>query len=470
MKTASLALLPVLPLLVFSLPAQAGSALVIGGCAVFPDDSIWNTPIDGLPVSASSAAYINSIGATRGLHADFGAGLWDGGPIGTPYVVVDGSQPKVNVTFDYADESDPGPYPIPPNPPIEGGPNSTGDRHVLVLDASRRVLYELWSAYPQADGTWHAGSGAVFHLDSNALRPAGWTSADAAGLPVLPGLVRYDEVASGEIRHAIRFTIQTTRKAYVWPARHYASSNTSLSVPPMGQRFRLKAGFNVSTYPATVQVILRAMQKYGIIVADNGSNWYVSGVPDERWNNDDLAKMGGVKGSDFEAVDAQALMLNVNSAQAIQPPVPPANPDPSDGQTNVAVTWTLSWNGGGSTGEGVVYDVFFGAGSLPVTATATGLTSVTFDPSALQYDTTYCWKIVARSAAGQAAGAAWTFRTSMAGDINADGHVDVTDLLDLAAAFGSVRGQAGYLAAADFNADGSVDVVDLLTQVGNFGK
>lgn len=222
------------------------------------------------------------------------------------------------MTFDYADESDPGPYPIPANPPIEGGSSSTGDRHVLVLDSTNGILYELWSAYPQADGTWQAGSGAIFNLKGNQLRPAGWTSADAAGLPILPGLVRYDEVAAGQINHAIRFTVQTTRKAYVWPARHYASSNTSTSVPPMGQRFRLRAGFDVTTYPARVQVILNAMKKYGIILADNGSNWYISGVPDERWNNDELARIGGVKGSDFEAVDVSSLMINPDSGQAVQ--------------------------------------------------------------------------------------------------------------------------------------------------------
>lgn len=302
-------------------PASAASP-TISGCPVFPSDNIWNTPIDTLPVSSSSAAYINSIGASRGLHADFGSGLWDGGPIGIPYVVVGANQPKVSVTFDYADESDPGPYPIPANPPIEGGAGSTGDRHVLVLDSANGILYELWSAYPQANGTWHAGSGAVFNLKSNQLRPAGWTSSDAAGLPVLPGLVRYEEVAAGQINHAIRFTVQTTRKAYIWPARHYASSNTSTSVPPMGQRFRLRASFDVSIYPASAQVILKAMKKYGIILADNGSNWYISGAPDERWNNDDLARMSGVKGSDFEAVDESSLTVNPDSGQAVQASIP----------------------------------------------------------------------------------------------------------------------------------------------------
>ncbi len=292
------------------------TAQTLGGCPMFPANNIWNTPIDTLPVSTYSAAYINSIGPSTGFHPDFGSGTWDGGPIGIPYALVPGSQAKVTVTFEYAGESDAGPYPIPANVPIEGGPNSTGDRHILLVDTTNCILYELYSAYPQTDGTWHAGSGAIFDLKGNLLRPAGWTSADAAGLPILPGLVRYDEVAAGEIKHAIRFTVQTSQKAYLWPARHYASSNTSTSVPPMGARFRLKNAFNVSTFPAEVQVILNAMKKYGIIVADNGSNWYISGVPDERWNNDNLATLRNVHGSDFEAVDESGLMISPDSAQA----------------------------------------------------------------------------------------------------------------------------------------------------------
>ncbi len=296
------------------LPAQT-----LGGCGMFPANNIWNTPIDTLPVSSYSAAYISSIGGSTGLHPDFGSGTWDGEPIGIPYGLVAGSQPKVAVTFDYADESDPGPYPIPANPPIEGGSGSTGDRHVLLVDTSNCILYELYAAYPQPDGTWQAGSGAIFDLKGNQLRPQGWTSADAAGLPILPGLVRYDEVLAGEINHAIRFTVQATQKAYLWPARHYASSNTSTSVPPMGARFRLKSAFNVSGFPPEVQVVLNAMKKYGIIVADNGSNWFVSGVPDERWNNDNLATLHNIPGSNFEAVDESGLMVDANSAQAKAP-------------------------------------------------------------------------------------------------------------------------------------------------------
>ncbi len=288
----------------------------IGGCQVFPADNIWNVPVDTLPVHPRSADYIATIGAGVGLHADFGSGTWNGQPIGIPFVTVPGDQTPVPVTFDYADESDPGPYPIPPDAPIEGGPASTGDRHVLVLDRDRCLLYETWDSWPQGDGSWHAGSGARFDLSSHALRPAGWTSADAAGLPILPGLVRYEEVAAGVIPHAIRFTAAHTQRATVWPARHFASSSTDPAWPPMGQRFRLKAAFDVRPFPPEVQVILNALKTYGLILADNGSNWYLSGAPDERWDNDALAQLAGVKGSDFEAVDVSGLMLDPDSGQA----------------------------------------------------------------------------------------------------------------------------------------------------------
>jgi hypothetical protein len=219
------------------------------------------------------------------------------------------------VTFDYASESDPGPYPIPPDALIEGGPQSSGDRHVLVIDRDARKLYELFAAYLNGDGTWRAGSGSVFDISGNALRPAGWTSADAAGLPILPGLVRYEEVFTGNINHALRFTAPQTRNTYVWPARHQASSSSNPAYPPMGQRFRLKAGFDVSGFPRSVQPILVALKFYGMFVADNGSNWYISGAPDERWNNDELHVLNRVHGSDFEAVDESALMLDPGSAQ-----------------------------------------------------------------------------------------------------------------------------------------------------------
>jgi hypothetical protein len=295
-------------------PARAGTPSV-AGCPSFPADNIWNARVDALPVDPHSDAYISSIGRDRGLHPDFGSGLWDGGPIGIPFVAVPGSQALVNVVFDYADESDPGPYPIPSDPPIEGGAASEGDRHVLVVDRDHCRLYETWSSYPQGDGSWRAGSGAVFDLRSNALRPDGWTSADAAGLPILPGLVRWEEVDAGAIRHAIRFTVSRTQRAYVWPARHFASSSTDPTRPPMGQRFRLKASFDVSPFPARLQVILNAFKSYGLILADNGSDWFISGVPDERWDNDELALLSRVKGSSFEAVDVGSLMRDPNSGQ-----------------------------------------------------------------------------------------------------------------------------------------------------------
>jgi len=291
----------------------------LAGCAVFPGDNVWNTPVDTLPVDPNSDAYVATIGAGSHVHADFGSGEWppgSGAPIGIPYVDVPGTQPTVDVTFDYDDESDPGPYPIPSDAPIEGGPDSDGDRHVLVVDRDNCVLYELFYAFPQPDGSWTAGSGAIFDLSSHALRPDGWTSADAAGLPILPGLVRYDEVAQGEIRHALRFTAPQTRRAYVWPARHYASSLTGAQYPPMGQRFRLRADFDVSSFSPEVQVILQALKTYGMILADNGSAWYISGAPDDRWDNDALHELHQVNGADFEAVDVSSLMVDPDSGQA----------------------------------------------------------------------------------------------------------------------------------------------------------
>ena len=267
---------------------------------LFPADNPWNTDISGYPVHPLSSEFIASIGADGHLHPDFGT-VWDGAPNGIPYVVVPGDQPRVPVTFDYADESDPGPYPIPPDAPIEGGSDSTGDRHVLIVDAAHRKLYELYDAHKVGTG-WQAGSGAIFDLTSNALRPDSWTSADAAGLPILPGLVRYDEVAAGEITHALRFTVSRTQQGYIHPATHYASSNTDPSLPPMGLRLRLKASYPIGDFPASVQVILRALKKYGMIVADNGSSWYISGAPDPRWSDDELHTLSQVPGSAFEAV------------------------------------------------------------------------------------------------------------------------------------------------------------------------
>lgn len=299
-------------------PLQAQSSPTLGGCPVLPADNIWNTPVDNLPVDSHSAAYINTIGATDNVHADFGSGLWDGAPIGIPFVVVPSGQPLVPINISpYANESDPGPYPIPANAPVEGAPNTDGDRHVLVVRQGECKLYELYRAFRNGGGSsWNAESAAKYDLNSNALRHDDWTSADAAGLPILPGLVRYEEVAAGEINHAIRFTVPETRQAHIWPARHDASDLTGSQYPPMGQRFRLKASFNTSGYPHDAQVILIALKKYGMILADNGSAWYISGSPNESWDNDVLHRLDKVVGSDFEAVDASSLMVSPNSGQA----------------------------------------------------------------------------------------------------------------------------------------------------------
>jgi hypothetical protein len=293
----------------------------IGGVRVFPPDHVWNVPVDQLPADPRSADYVQQIGITGSLHPDFGAGLYEGKTIGIPYNIVDGTVPKQAVTFDYPEESDPGPYPIPANPLIEGGGGSEGDRHILIIQRDEKKLYELYAAEKQPDGSWLAGSGAVFDLTGYSLRPAGWTSADAAGLAVLPGLVRYEEVANGEITHAIRFTAQRTQRAYVWPARHYASSITDTSCPPMGQRFRLKSSFDTSGYPYQARVILEALKKYGMIVSDNGGNWFITGQPDDRWDNDALNTLKQVKGSDFEAVDSSPLMITPDSGQARVTPI-----------------------------------------------------------------------------------------------------------------------------------------------------
>lgn len=279
-----------------------GKGASLGGKRVFPADNAWNTRVDQASLDPNSAALIASIGLETKLHADFGAN-WDGGPFGIPYVVVKGSQKKVKVKFGYADESDKGKYPIPKSAPIEGGSKSTGDRHVIVVDRTHWKLYELYDAHRVKGGkSWKAGSGAIYNLKSNHLRPAGWTSADAAGLPIFPGLMRYDEVKAGVITHALRFTVAETRRAYVAPARHYASDATDANLPPMGMRVRLKADFAISGYPKQAQVVLQAMKTYGMIVADNGSNWYVSGAPSKHWDDDALNTLKGVAGSNFEVV------------------------------------------------------------------------------------------------------------------------------------------------------------------------
>jgi Glycoside hydrolase family 44/Prealbumin-like fold domain len=287
-----------------------GPGASLHGKRLFPADNPWNQDISGAPVDSNSDNLIASMGLDASLHPDFGT-VWAGAPNGIPYIVVSGTQRPVPINFtDYGDESDAGPYPVPAGAPIEGGPSGTGDRHVIVIDRDNWMLYELYRAFPINNGaSWNAASGAVFNLSSNALRPAGWTSADAAGLPIFPGLVRYDEVfEQREITHALRFTAEFTRRAYVYPARHYASSDTNPNLPPMGMRVRLKASFDISRFSPAVQVILRAMKKYGMILADNGSNWFVSGAPDPRWSDDELSTLGAVHGSDFEVVQMGAIV------------------------------------------------------------------------------------------------------------------------------------------------------------------
>jgi len=277
-------------------------------CPVFPASSVWNQRVDRLPVAGNSSAIVRSIGAGKNVHADFGSGLWDGGPIGIPITVVGSSTPRRTVRFDYAAESDRGPYPIPSSVKIEGGRQADGDRHALLVDRSSCKLYELFALYPRSGAPrWRAGSGAIWNLRSNRLRPAGWTSADAAGLPILPGLARYDEVARGRIDHALRFTVERSRRAYVYPARHFASSLTNRSLPPMGLRLRLRANFPVAGYPRQARIVLTALKRYGMIVADNGSSWYVSGAPDPRWSNDQLHTLHRVHGSDFVVVNTRSL-------------------------------------------------------------------------------------------------------------------------------------------------------------------
>lgn len=279
---------------VVATPAMPSSPVAF---RIFPADNWWNTDISAQPVDTASGTLIAACGV-RNLHPDFGT------TFGIPYVVVGAGEAERPVTFDYADESDPGPYPIPTDAPIEGGAGSTGDRHVIVVDTANSRLYEMWDSFPLDGGaSWHAGSGAEFDLTSDTLRPAYWTSADAAGLPIFPGLVRYDEaVQLGVIAHALRFTCPSTQAGFITPARHFASSSTSASLPPMGMRVRLKASFDVTTFPTEVQVILRAMQKYGMMLADNGSGWYVSGAPDSRWSDTNLDALKLVPSSAFEVV------------------------------------------------------------------------------------------------------------------------------------------------------------------------
>lgn len=320
------ALLPALAALVGFLPtatsgqwhygtmadASLGVDASLNGDVPFPADNAWNTDISGEPVDPNSDNLIASIGLSTGLHPDFGSGTYGGAIIGIPYVVVPDSQTYVPIKFTlYPKESDKGPYPVPPDAPIEGyrpdGRKFGGDRHVIVIDKDINRAFEMYRSFPQTDGSWHAGSGAIFHLDSNDVRPTakpGWTSADAAGLPIFPGLVRYDEASTGIIPHALRFTVAATREAYVKPANHYASNDPNPNLPPMGMRVRLKASYVIpQNFSKETKAILAALQKYGMMVADNGSDWYISGAPDDRWDNNALVtELKQVTGDNFEVV------------------------------------------------------------------------------------------------------------------------------------------------------------------------
>jgi hypothetical protein len=288
--------------------AQGARGPHVRHCPVFPRSNQWNKRVDKLPVHPRSRNLMRSIGLDAYVHPNFGSGHYEGAAIGIPYRTVSKRQRRVPVSFDYADQSDRGRYPIPKNVPIEGGRASDGDRHVIVIDRDRCKLYELYAAYPQNGGrSWHAGSGAVWRLRSNRLRHRGWTSADAAGLPIFPGLARWTEARHGVIRHALRFTAPETRQAFIYPARHFASSDTDPNLPAMGQRLRLKRSFNISSFPRQARIILRTLRRYGMILADNGSPLYVDGAPSRGWDNDQLHSLHRVKGTDFEVVDTSSL-------------------------------------------------------------------------------------------------------------------------------------------------------------------
>jgi len=283
-------------------PTQRRTPKMPAGLQVFPPDNPWNTDISKYPVHLNSGNFIASIGAEKNLHPCFGP-PYNGLPSGIPYVFVKGDQPKVPVTFTHPGESDPGPYPIPDNAPIEGGGEVEGDRHVLVIDSDNHKLYEIFHSF-KVEGGWKADSGAIFDLKSNRLRPETWTSADAAGLPIFPGLVRYDEVMEkGEINHALRFTVRRSQRGYIHPATHFASRSKDPNLSPMGLRVRLKADYDISGFPKEAQVILKCLKQYGMLVADNGGDWFITGAPDPRWDNEVLSAIKRVKGKDLEVVD-----------------------------------------------------------------------------------------------------------------------------------------------------------------------
>ena len=367
----------------------AGESPNIGNLPIFPENNPWNWDIFAYEVHPNSDNYIDSIGPGTNLHPDFGT-IWQGAPIGIPYVVVDDSQPLTDIIYTrYGNESDPGPFPIPLNAPIEGGTSSEGDRHVIAVDTVNAMLYEIYKSYP-IDCHWEARSGAKYNLTSNELRPEGWTSADAAGLPIFPGLVRYEEVyIKKEINHALRFTVNNTRKEYIYPARHYASESVDPDYPPMGLRFRLKADFDISEFSEPIRVILIALKKYGMIVADNGSDWFISGAPDDRWDDDILAELKSIDGYNFEAIktvdDEGNPIYPITSATDIKSPanynIKISNyPNPFNPNTvicySLSVTCNLNlsiYNINGQNVETLVtgqhlkgkYEIGWNAGSLP---------------------------------------------------------------------------------------------------------
>ena len=325
---------------------QGGS---LNGFVPFPADNLWNQDISSAPVDPNSDALINFIGASVPVHPDFGSGLYNGQSMGIPYIVVGAQQGFVNIIFTaYGDESDPGPMPVPANAPIEGYPApGNGDRHVLVLDNSNCWLYELYNASVNADGSWNAGSAAVWDLLANEQRPYTWTSADAAGLPIFPGLARYDEVASGQINHALRFTLQFSVAAFVPPASHWAANSSNANAAPMGMRLRLKSSFDVSTFSTTNQVILNALKKYGMIMADNGSSMYITGDPDDRWDNSDLHLLGNVTASDFDVVQMNPIYTASNIPQGAAPVINAftASPQTVSAGSQVTLSWDVTGAG-----------------------------------------------------------------------------------------------------------------------------
>jgi hypothetical protein len=314
----------------------------LGGFRPFPNDNAWNLDVSGVAVDPNSASIINNfVGASAGIHADFGSGQYQGSNIGIPYTVVDGNQALANINFTaYGDESDPGPMPVPANAAIEGDPNpGSGDRHVLVVDKDNCFLYELYNAHTGSGGAWNADSAAVWDLLATEQRPWGWTSADAAGLPIFPGLARYDEVAAGEIKHAIRFTLPRSSASVVLPATHFAGNTNG--APPMGLRLRLKSNFDISSYPASAQVILTAMKKYGLILADNGSSMYISGAPDSRWSNDDLHTLGQVTATDFDVLQLGTVYTENTIPQGTPPVISSFTASAAVGG-DVTLSWTAT--------------------------------------------------------------------------------------------------------------------------------